>query len=399
MNMGRQLNCEFMKSMKNIRVLHTIAALRSASGGPSRTVSSICEGLGRLGASVEIVTQNFRDANIVPQSEFVKTTFVPGIFIPSIRFVYSPFFRTTLSDRCKKTEPRLIHDHGLWLPTNHAAAVIAHNLNIPLIISPRGMLEPWSLRNKAWKKRIAWNLYQHRALLSGIAFHAASVKEAESIREMGFKQPIAVIPNGTQFSEWKEYLRKETDLRTALFLSRIHRSKGLLELVKAWQIAHPKGWRMIIAGPDEDGHQKEVQAAIHQAGLQDIFQFAGSVEGEAKTNLYRSADLFILPTFSENFGVVVAEALSCGVPVITTKGAPWESLITYGCGWWIDIGVESLSAAIREATSLSEIERQEMGRRGCIFVEQNFAWSQIAEKMLSVYQWILGEGSKPNVVL
>jgi len=125
----------------------------------------------------------------------------------------------------------------------------------------------------------------------------------------------------------------------------------------------------------------------------------GSVEGEAKANLYRCADLFILPTFTENFGVVVAEALSYGVPVITTKGAPWEGLITHGCGWWIDIGAEPLAAAIREAVAISDEERYAMGKRGRLFVEENFGWSDIAEKMLFVYQWILKEGSKPECVI
>jgi len=399
MDMGRQLNGVFMKSSNYIKALHTVAGLNRSSGGPARTVSSLCEGLGRLGASIEIITQgSSSDENIIPQSAYVKTTFVPAISIPKFRLIYAPSFRKTLMNHCQQTEVRLIHDHGLWLPTNHSAAAAARRLNIPLIISPRGMLESWSLRYKAMKKWLAWKLYQYRDLSAAYAFHATSIQEAESIRKLGFKQPIAVIPNGIQFP-MEGYVNGQTDLRTALFLSRIHPKKGLFDLVKAWQIVRPKGWRMIIAGPDENGHQKEIQAAIHQAGLEDMFQFVGSVEGEAKANLYRSADLFILPTFTENFGVVVAEALSYGVPVITTKGAPWEGLITHGCGWWIDIGAEPLAAAIREAVAISDEERYAMGKRGRLFVEKNFGWSDIAEKMLFVYQWILKEGSKPECVI
>lgn len=179
-----------------------------------------------------------------------------------------------------------------------------------------------------------------------------------------------------------------------LFLGRIHPVRGLLELVEAWRIARPEGWKMIIAGPDEGGHQQIVEAAIHQAGLQDDFEFTGSVYGDEKKALYRSADIFVLPTFSENFGLVVAEALACGVPVITTKGAPWQGLQTHRCGWWIDIGVEPLVAALREAMNLPPDTLREMGQRGRAYVEQNFGWPGIAQQMLSVYRWVLGVGAE-----
>ncbi|MGB5063775.1 MAG: glycosyltransferase, partial [Candidatus Competibacter sp.] len=160
------------------------------------------------------------------------------------------------------------------------------------------------------------------------------------------------------------------------------------------------GWKMIIAGPDEGGHQKIVEAAIQHAGLQDDFEFPGSVVyGDEKEALYRSAEVFVLPTFSENFGLVVAEALACGVPVITTKGAPWEGLLTHRCGWWIDIGVEPLVAALREAMNLPPDTLRDMGRRGRAYVEQNFGWPGIAQQMLSVYRWVLGQGDKPDCVM
>ncbi len=390
-----------MNSLRHIKILHTVAALKASSGGPSILVSSLCEELGKSGASIEIATQDYasEDANIVPQSAFVTMTYVPAINFPLLRLIYTPSFGTILVNRCLETKASLIHNHGLWLMPNHAAAIVARRLKIPLMISTHGMLEPWALQYKAWKKRIAWKFYQHRDLLSASVLHATSVREADNLRQLGFKQPIAMIPNGIHLPIWHESVKTRTENHTALFMGRIHPVKGLSELVRAWQIARPKGWRMVIAGPDEGGHKKEVEAAIHRAGLQDVFQFAGSVEGEAKTDLYRNADLFILPTFTENFGIVVAEALSYGIPVITTKGAPWEGLITHRCGWWIDIGAEPLADAIREAAALSDAERQEMGKRGRIFVEKNFGWTQIAENMLSVYQWILGQGSKPEYVL
>ena len=255
------------------------------------------------------------------------------------------------------------------------------------------------MSHKAWKKRLAWNLYQRRDLESAAVLHATAEQEAESFRQLGLRPPIAIIPNGTDLPEWRDLAYPKGTPRKMLFLSRIHQKKGLLELVQAWQIVKPTGWKMIIAGPDEGGHQKIVEAAIQQAGLQDAFTFTGSVYGDEKEALYRSAEVFVLPTFSENFGLVVAEALACGVPVITTKGAPWQGLHTHRCGWWIDIGVEPLVAALREATTLPPNALRDMGQRGRVYVEQNFGWPGIAEQMLSVYRWVLGRGERPDCVM
>ena len=123
------------------------------------------------------------------------------------------------------------------------------------------------------------------------------------------------------------------------------------------------------------------------------------MEGRTKWELFRQAALFVLPTFSENFGVSIAEALACGVPVITTKGAPWAELRSHRCGWWVDIGAAPLAGALREAVAASDEERREMGRRGQRLVEQRYAWPPIAADMRSVYHWVLGTGTKPACVL
>lgn len=386
----------------NIKVLHTVASLEKSSGGPSRSTYSLCKNLWTIGISSEIVTQLYpsKDVDIIPLSKDVKTTFVPCIGIPRYRLYYAPFFKRTVTTSCQKTNVRLIHDHGLWMQTNHTVATVARKLNIPLMISPLGMLRTKALQYRSWKKRMAWILYQRKDLLSASVLHATSVQEAEDLRQMGLRLPIAVVPHGIDLPKLRRRQKNlDSEQHTALFLGRIHPIKGLPELVKAWQLVRPKGWRMVIAGPDEDGHRRVVESAVHRAGLQDVFQFTGPVEGEEKNELYCTADLFILPTFTENFGIVVAEALSFGVPVITTKSAPWESLTTHHCGWWIDIGTEPLATAIRKAVTLSNEERYAMGNRGCLFIEQHFGGTQIAERMASVYWWILGLGEKPTIVI
>jgi glycosyltransferase involved in cell wall biosynthesis len=152
----------------------------------------------------------------------------------------------------------------------------------------------------------------------------------------------------------------------------------------------------VIAGPDERGHREEIERRALAAGAP--IHFRGEVAEAEKWELLRSADVFVLPTASENFGSVVAEALASGVPVVTTRAAPWPALAERDCGWWIEQGVEPLAAAIREAAAFADDRRGEMGERGRRLVAERFAWPAIARRMLEVYRWLAGAGPVPDCV-
>ena len=384
---------------EDIAVLHVVAGLHPHAGGPSQTVVRLTDELaGQTGVRISLMSQSLGAAPVVPSRNPAVSRVVPATGSRMALKLGLPL-RRSLSREVRVGTPNLLHSHGLWTPVNHWTARLARRAGIPLVIQPRGMLEPWALAYRSWKKRLALLLYQRRDLASAVLLVATAEQEAENFRNLGLRQPIAIIPNGADLPEWRDRADPKGSPRTMLFLSRIHPVKGLLNLVQAWRIVRPTGWKMIIAGPDEGGHQRVVEAAIQQAGVQNDFAFTGSIYGEEKTALYCSADVFVLPTFTENFGLVVAEALACGVPVITTKGAPWQGLLTHRCGWWIDIGVEPLAAALREATTLPPDTLREMGQRGRTYVEQNFGWPGIAQQMLSVYRWVLGRGDKPNCVI
>jgi glycosyltransferase involved in cell wall biosynthesis len=268
---------------------------------------------------------------------------------------------------------------------------------MPLVISTRGMLSGWALDQKRRKKQVAWRLYQRRDLRSAHLLHATSATEVEDIRQAGLRQPVAVIPNGVEVpGPFRS--SAPTSPREALFLSRLHPGKGALDLVRAWARVRPEGWRLVLAGPDEDGHRANVERAVRELGLEAVTRFAGPVGDDEKWDLYRRADLFVLPTASENFGIVVAEALAAGTPVVTTKGAPWRVLEERACGWWIDRGVEPLEAALREATALDDDTRRAMGVRGRAYAEANLSWEHIAEEMAAAYRWVLGNGERPAAI-
>ncbi len=383
-------------------LLHTVASLKASSGGTSRSVPALCEALGALHLNVSLVAQSAQrpvSPDLVPDARLVRTLLVPAANIPEVRFSYAPGFEKEMKSICTRQHIDLVHMHGVWTYANHISARVARDLDIPLVVSPRGMLEEWALTYRGWKKRLAWQLYQAADLRSARAFCATSPGEAMQLRKLGFNQPIAVIPNGVDIPQEMAPRAVKAGKRTALFLSRIHPKKGLLDLVKAWAALRPVEWQLIIAGPDEGGYTKVVRAAVAEAALDGMVQFFGEVSGEEKQQLWRQADLFVLPTHSENFGIVVGEALAWEIPVITTRGAPWSDLIDWTCGWWIDQGPEALREALASALRLSDAQRRAMGENGRRLVQEKFDWTRIARDMAAFYRWLLGQGQKPEYVL
>lgn len=259
------------------------------------------------------------------------------------------------------------------------------------------MLEPWALAHRRWKKRVAWRLYQRHDLARAALLHATSDAEASSIHRLGLRVPVVVVPNGVHVPPALPE-RQHGTLRRALFLSRLHPVKGLPLLIEAWARVRPAGWELVIAGPNEESHRAEIEALVRQAGVSEAVTFAGTVPEADKWALYRSADLFVLPTHSENFGLVVAEALGAGVPVLTTRGAPWRELETHRCGWWTDVSVDAIATALADATARSRADLDAMGARGRALVLERYGWDDVARQMKAVYEWILGRGDRPSCV-
>ena len=385
-----------------VSVVHVVASLHPRQGGPSRTVVQLTDAIAKnTDVEVSLLSQSAIGEPSVPSA----TGDIDRRIIESssrIALSCGLTIRRELTNICKDQYPSIIHNHGVWLPVNHWASSAARRNGIPLVIHPRGMLEPWAMSEKRLKKRLAMKFYQQRDIESARVLIATAVSEYENIRQFGFRQPIAVIPNGVKLDLPCNVITKPSllkgNIRTALFLSRVHPKKGLLNLLRAWSNLSPESWRLCIAGPNEGGHLDDVMALARQLGIQDSVEYVGEADGDQKDALFRRCDLFVLPTFSENFGVVVAEALSHGLPVITTHGAPWADLEVYGCGWWVEIGIDPLQEALRSAMALSDEERHAMGERGKEYVRR-YNWEDIAQQTIEVYRWILGEEDKPQCVL
>lgn len=281
------------------------------------------------------------------------------------------------------------HDNGLWLSHHHQLAVVAHARDIPRVVSTRGMLEPWAIGHKRLKKRIAWELYQRRDLKRARCLHATAAVEAENLRRLGLGVPIRMIPNGVDVppaTTPRRPMAEGRSGRTALFLGRLYPIKGLPVLIESWRRVRPAGWRLQIAGPDEAGHRRALEKQVHEGGLADVVSFAGPLEGAAKQAAFLGADLFVLATHSESFGMAIAEAMAHGVPVLTTKAAPWPDLSPRGCGWWVDDAVDGFAEALREATALDSATLRAMGSRGRQWMEEQFGWAGVARQFIALYQ-------------
>lgn len=377
-----------------MQCIHTIASIGLNYGGPSRSVPATCDALVSAGVTTKLITARRADVDMVCNAPSGSVEVHWARESAWLRqWGVSQQFTQALAECVSNTDgPTVVHDHALWLPTNHAVAKYCRRHQLTRVVSPRGMLSTWAMANGGFKKRLAWRLYQHGDLETATAFHATSGPEADALRRLGFQQPIAVIPNGISIPAVLPE-RRNTDLRTALFLSRIHPVKGLINLVRAWSQANVQDdWRLVIAGPDENGYQAEVESEVHKLGLRDRVSLVGEIDNELKWQTYVDCDLFILPSFSENFGLVVAEAMAAGVPVIATTGTPWSLLNEHKLGWWVEPTVESLAAAIAEACAQGPAALHQMGAQAHEYAIAEFSWTDVGKRLKCFYEEILHGG-------
>ena len=404
-----------------MRVLHVITSLSRSAGGPARSVQGLVTGLNAAGVEAWLLSLKHGDE-----------PWVEGV----TRFANGEPFENVLA----RIKPDIVHLHGLWSLELHRCAAICRRWDVPYIVAPRGMLEPWSLKQKWLKKRIARWLYQDRDLKCAAALHATAESEAEQFRRLGFRNRVIVSPNGVNVPKKFEPRNIRNTRKRVLFVSRMHPKKGVLELIEAFANLSSvpsvcsvveKWWCELVYTTNsnvEREYETKVKARILELGMsyQDTdgtihssptpssthtptptstpspnFLFTGALDDVEKWKAYARADLFVLPTYSENFGIVVAEALWAGLPVITTKGTPWSELegisstspssspftSAFGrCGWWIDLGVEPLTKALAEAIALTDEERHEMGMRGRKLVEEKYTWDAVVKAMVKGYK-------------
>lgn len=372
-----------------MKLIHVVPHLDQEAAGPSYSVPRLCQSLAALGNDVEL-------SCLAARGE------IPGVSLdlhpqwPLLgRFAISSSHAKAL--RKKAMHADIVHNHSLWSMVNVAAGWVVPSNGAKLVTSPRGTLSSWALSRSKGAKHVLWPL-QRRVLSHAALLHATSEVEFAEIRAQGFTAPVAVIPNGIDLPV-SSTRRNCTDVRTLLFLSRIHPTKGIDRLLQAWQQLQSRypNWQLKIVGRGEPDHVREVELLALSLALERVV-FPGPMYGDDKAQAYFDADLFVLPTHSENFGMVVAEALAHGCPAIVSRGAPWAGLETEACGWWVANDVASLRAALDTALKLPEEQLAAMGQRGRAWMERDFGWESVAQRMQATYRWLLENGECPEWV-
>lgn len=372
----------FLHAPMPLTVLHFLTDLDRDSGGPSVSVPALCRALaGQPGLQVALAARSTPGA-VDPGT---GTGFSVSWTVGSRHGV-----ETLLDEAMARSdwEGLVLHLHGLWDPLYLWAAMGARRRGIPYAVSIRGMLEPWALRHKRTKKRLAWHLYQRKILLGAALLHATSPEEEASIRHAGLSSAdIAVLPNGVEPPPPNELPPKRAARRPeVLFLGRIHPIKGLEILLQAWATAAPAGWTLRLAGPDADGHRSSLEALARRLDIAERVVFSGPLQGREKWTALAGASCLVLPSFSENFGMVVAEALAAGTPVATSTGTPWQAAETAGAGWRFDPEPSSLARVLDDLGTTSADELDAMGSRGKTLVEAHYGWPSVAECLAGHYR-------------
>ncbi|MDD3265790.1 MAG: glycosyltransferase [Burkholderiales bacterium] len=360
-----------------------------------------------------LVRRMYEEISLFNNVKLVDSDFKENLHLPSFSVSCKPSFGPAklgrsremynfLDEHAKAGKIDLIHNHGLWMMPNVYAGKIAKKYGLPLITSPHGTFakEAWESGSKI--KKIFWPLLQKPALEPTSCFHATSLLEYEDIRRMGYKQAIAIIPSGMDIPTIESIVSNTNNMKTLLFLGRIHPIKGLDLLLKAWHNVQNKfvDWQLKIVGPDNYGYLDELKKMASELNLKRVI-FQDAVYGDEKILEYVTSNIYVLSSYSENFAISVAEALALGIPCIVTRGAPWEELNSYNAGAWVDTNVESLTNGMDIMMSKSSEELRLLGQNGVKLIEQNYSWKVVRDKMNQMYDWVVNPQieNKPDFIV
>lgn len=298
--------------------------------------------------------------------------------------------------------PDLVHLHGLWT----WQSLVAHAVRQPVVISPRGMLDGWALKNSGLKKKLALRLGEHANLRRAACFHALNRDEAEAIRAFGLTAPVATIPNGIDMPEATSQAPPDwlgdDGRKVLLFLGRIHPKKGLSELLRAWaalcKTAHEvaRTWRLVVGGWDDGGHLNGLKQLAAELGIDGDVTFPGSVYHDEKHALLSHSHAFILPSYSEGLPMSILEAWAYRLPVFMTRACNLS--FAFAQGGAIEITNQPDEIAATLAVSLGHSRSAEIAAIGQVIASDKYSWSGIGARQIELYDWLLGNRERPNFV-
>ena len=371
-----------------IKIVQTVPNIGEESSGPSYSVPALCTGVLNAGCDVSLHV-----LDPVPKREFAfEIHGYKQYAFPHPRLGRSPEMLRGLSNACMTAD--IIHNSSLWMFPNVYCDWARRGTKCKLVMQPRGAMSQWAMSNSRLVKSVFGFLFQHKVLRNVDMWVATAESEYKDIRRLGYKQPVCILPNGIDLPDERVVMDGKSNMsarRRMYFLSRIHPKKNVELLLRAWSRLESRfsDWDLAIVGPDRNNpYADQMKALVRELNCRRVV-FTGELKGDEKFEFVRQSECIVLPTHSENFGMVIAEALACGVPAICSYGAPWEGLNTEKCGWWVPTTQEDFERAMSEAMSMSRDELIAMGMRGREWMRQDFSWHGIGSKMKAAYEWLL----------
>jgi len=411
------------QSKQSIRSANLTGAVSRAAGGLYESVRRLVQELRttEVEATVLGTFDVFTKDDITAWDPVTVRAFRPS---GPAQFGYSKGYEEFL----KIYRPQLLHTHGIWIYSSVATYAYSKKHRVPYMISPHGMLDPWAVRNSYWKKWIAKHLYENAHLQRCSVMRALCESEAQAFRKYGLKNPITIIPNGIDLPDASKgnglMVKGDKGGRNRLlFLGRLHPKKGIPNLIRGFKHAldsrsptSETPWQLVIAGWDQEDHEAELMKLCEQLGLKsggrDVQ--SGEVGDEAqraevlfwgpsfkkeKDSLLRSADAFVLSSFSEGLPMTVLEAWSHRLPVVMTPECNLPEGFAADAAIRIETSAESIARGLDSLFSMSASDLESMGAKGRALVEERFTWRTIAQQLREVYDWMLDGGAPPGLLL
>ena len=375
-----------------MRVIQVVPDVYAESAGPAYSVPASAVGLIENGVDAEV----YAVGRMAERKWDCPIRTFPQAKLAGAITGRSPALLNALKDAAQTAD--IIHTNSIWKFPNVYQDWAVRGTKCKTVIGPRGTVSKWALSRSRLKKFIFGHLWQYPAMRAADMFVASCQEEADDIRRLGYKQPIAIVPNGIDIPE---KIPAEKALRRRMyFLSRIHPKKNVELLIRCWAKLEDRfpDWDLSIVGPDKGNPYADAMKKLAKDRGCRRVTFEGEIKGEAKHRFVAASECLVLPTHSENFGMVVAESLAVGTPAICSTGAPWLGLKENGCGWWVSATEEDFMTAMTEAMSKSRAELVAMGLRGREWMSRDFTWTGIGAKLKSAYEWLLYGGDKPSHV-
>ncbi len=388
-----------------MRVLHVISGLDATAGGTTAAVVGLSAAQAAAGMSVSVLsTWSGEEPTDTADGLRAAGVSVRLVGPATGRFQRHPRLWREMNQAVEAHD--VVHIHAMWEEAQHAAARVARRRGKPYVVTPHGMLDPWSLRQSKWVKRVAMAWRVRGNLNHAAALHFTTTVERDLTRKLGLKPRAIIEPNGVGLREFETlpvagvFRAKYPQLagrRMILFLSRVHPKKGLDLLIPAFARVDDKNAMLVIAGPDNRGEHGLAMAGLAtRLGVRDRIIFTGMLRGRDRVEALRDADLFALPSYQENFGIAVVESLAAGVPVIVSDQVNLHPEITaWGVGDVTATEVGAVAAALNLWLA-DEGLRAVAAERTRRFVWERYDWNAIGRRWAGHYEELMQRERRAN---